>query len=95
MNHLKRYQPWHGLISLIWLYSIFGVLTLLARLKVNFLEIPILLIFLLYFVGWLGIGLLLATSGVKTGHPFSQTCALLSLLSIWIFAETFILPAVR
>ena len=77
---------WEGAASLAWIALAFLLVSCIADSDILFHQTW--LYCLIVFVGWWGIGLVLAISGLKHGHWASRACAMMSIGAFVLFACT-------
>jgi hypothetical protein len=84
---LKIINNWEGLISLLWISSAYFLLMFLSHYALS--PTRVWLFVSAMFVGWWGVSLIFAISGLRHGHLASRVCAALTIGIVLYFAYEF------
>ncbi|MGH7991437.1 MAG: hypothetical protein ACREDS_14775 [Limisphaerales bacterium] len=87
---IKSLNKWEGIISLLWIISVFLLVVFLLRHELLFK--PMWLFILVLLAAWWGIGLVFAISGLKRGNWINRACAVVTLCAFAFFILAWLWP---
>ena len=91
----KALASWNGVLSVLWVTAWFVLLPVALGVFDRLAELGQALVWTFGLLGWWGVGLLLAISGLRRGNLPSRVCGFLTVVAFALFMFSALTPISR